>query len=174
MACGSSCCEPPSRAPPEEDCCSTQRSEQEDPCCVDDVPVTSLKKPEIADTECNESIQSFDKQCQDSCCGELVEELQADKTCENKAQEVDLKDDCCTQQLSKSSCSKGCCAKGDKPCPDIMKAPPCCEGKISPCCDQTCLDRLALRECESLGSGKQHDCSTNPHAYESNLVNSQV
>ncbi|OPB43264.1 hypothetical protein A0O28_0111280 [Trichoderma guizhouense] len=153
MACGSSCCEPPPKALPEEARCSTPLLEQKDSCCVDDLPDTSLKKPEIADTECNKLIQSEDKQCQGSCCGESVEELQTDKTSESKAQEVDLKDDCCAPQISQSSCSKGCCSKGDKPCPDIIKAPPCCEGKISPCCDQTCLDRLALRECESLGSG---------------------
>jgi hypothetical protein len=32
-----------------------------------------------------------------------------------------------------------------------MPAPSCCEGKASPCCDKSCLDRLALRECESRG-----------------------
>lgn len=26
--------------------------------------------------------------------------------------------------------------------------PSCCEGKASPCCDETCLDRIALRECD--------------------------
>ncbi|KAL7909975.1 E1-E2 ATPase domain-containing protein [Trichoderma velutinum] len=153
MACGSGCCEPPSEAPPEEDRCSTQLPEQDDPCCIDDVHDTSLENLEIADTECNKRIQSDDKPCQDTCCGESVEEQQTDKTCENKAQEIDLKDDCCAPQISQSSCSKGCCSKGDKPCPDLMKAPPCCEGKVSPCCDQTCLDRLALRECEGPGSG---------------------
>lgn len=25
----------------------------------------------------------------------------------------------------------------------------CCQGKPSPCCDETCLDRLALRECDT-------------------------
>ncbi|KAI9934845.1 hypothetical protein MW887_000465 [Aspergillus wentii] len=27
-------------------------------------------------------------------------------------------------------------------------APDCCRGKVNPCCDTSCLDRLALRECE--------------------------
>ncbi len=27
-------------------------------------------------------------------------------------------------------------------------APDCCRGKGSPCCDTSCLDRLAMRECE--------------------------
>jgi Cu2+-exporting ATPase len=29
------------------------------------------------------------------------------------------------------------------------KVADCCRGKASPCCDETCLDRLALRECTS-------------------------
>ena len=28
----------------------------------------------------------------------------------------------------------------------------CCEGKSSPCCNETCLDRLALRECDMWSS----------------------
>lgn len=28
-----------------------------------------------------------------------------------------------------------------------MAQPPCCEGKSAPCCDVSCLDRLALRAC---------------------------
>ncbi|KAK1725214.1 copper-translocating P-type ATPase [Colletotrichum acutatum] len=44
---------------------------------------------------------------------------------------------------------KGCCFSG--PAPDFRgeKTPSCCEGKTSPCCDSTCIDRLALRECAS-------------------------
>jgi Cu2+-exporting ATPase len=56
-----------------------------------------------------------------------------------------------------TGCEKGCCATqkqdgdstparqtgdGDTPGP-----PPCCDGKPSPCCDESCLDRLALRTC---------------------------
>lgn len=28
-----------------------------------------------------------------------------------------------------------------------LKRPSCCEGKLSPCCDSSCIDRLALRDC---------------------------
>lgn len=46
--------------------------------------------------------------------------------------------------------SSGCCASDgcsdDKITKDTNK-PDCCRGKESPCCDTSCLDRLALREC---------------------------
>jgi hypothetical protein len=28
-----------------------------------------------------------------------------------------------------------------------LKRPSCCQGKLSPCCDSSCIDQLALREC---------------------------
>jgi Cu2+-exporting ATPase len=33
--------------------------------------------------------------------------------------------------------------------PTDSKAPDCCSGMPAPCCDETCLDRLALRECDT-------------------------
>ncbi|CAG7951698.1 unnamed protein product [Penicillium salamii] len=44
----------------------------------------------------------------------------------------------------------GCCTAGK--CKgtgknDQSDAPDCCRGKVGPCCDTSCLDRLALREC---------------------------
>ncbi|CAG8425578.1 unnamed protein product [Penicillium salamii] len=44
----------------------------------------------------------------------------------------------------------GCCTTGK--CEDTGKndqsdAPDCCRDKVGPCCDTSCLDRLALREC---------------------------
>ncbi|TDZ35605.1 P-type cation-transporting ATPase [Colletotrichum spinosum] len=37
------------------------------------------------------------------------------------------------------------------------KAPSCCEGKTSPCCDSSCIDRLALRECSSKSNARYAD-----------------
>ncbi|KAL2836028.1 E1-E2 ATPase-domain-containing protein [Aspergillus pseudodeflectus] len=34
-------------------------------------------------------------------------------------------------------------------------APYCCRGKVNPCCDTSCLDRLAIRECE-MSAGAAH------------------
>jgi Cu2+-exporting ATPase len=33
--------------------------------------------------------------------------------------------------------------------PTESRAPECCSGMSAPCCDETCLDRLALRECDT-------------------------
>ncbi|KAK4225073.1 E1-E2 ATPase-domain-containing protein [Podospora fimiseda] len=50
------------------------------------------------------------------------------------------------------TCSSGCCG-GERPpaieaVPDQVDEPPCCRGKPAPCCDESCLNRVALRACE--------------------------
>lgn len=47
-----------------------------------------------------------------------------------------------------------CCPSGkyrDNKSRDDTDAPDCCRGKLGPCCDTSCLDRLAMRECEMSG-----------------------
>ncbi|KAK3332844.1 E1-E2 ATPase-domain-containing protein [Cercophora scortea] len=81
------------------------------------------------------------------------------------------------------ACQSGCCAKPASPPPEqpnpspdtfapspdvdddndgrcstpTPPRPSCCEGKASPCCDQSCLDRVALRECESENESQKPD-----------------
>jgi len=43
-------------------------------------------------------------------------------------------------------CSSDKCA--DDKVEDDTDEPICCRGKVGPCCDTSCLDRLAMRECE--------------------------
>ncbi|KAI9037831.1 cation-transporting P-type ATPase PCA1 [Aspergillus affinis] len=50
------------------------------------------------------------------------------------------------QEKSDSSCSPGKCS--DNKTENDTDAPDCCRGKVGPCCDMSCLDRLAMRECE--------------------------
>jgi Cu2+-exporting ATPase len=59
---------------------------------------------------------------------------------------------CCAPKPD-SDCKKGCCSAPNPPPSDgtHTPVPGCCEGKAAPCCDQSCLDRLALRECENFG-----------------------
>lgn len=38
-----------------------------------------------------------------------------------------------------------------------IAAPPCCSGKLSPCCDMACIDRVAKRECEAAVAEDNHD-----------------
>ncbi|KAK1525673.1 copper-translocating P-type ATPase [Colletotrichum costaricense] len=60
---------------------------------------------------------------------------------------------------------KGCCSSGSAPDIRGEKTPSCCEGKTSPCCDSTCIDRLALREC---ANGK---ASKLPQTYQASTDN---
>ncbi|SPQ19237.1 01aa111b-11b9-4dad-8335-2b0e810ac5af [Thermothielavioides terrestris] len=62
-------------------------------------------------------------------------------------------DDCCDPKHATPGCGKGCCSAPTPPRPDDTPVPSCCEGKAAPCCDESCLDRLALRECEKYGPG---------------------
>jgi Cu2+-exporting ATPase len=44
----------------------------------------------------------------------------------------------------------GCCFSGEHSSVKVtsdIDVPHCCRGKTSPCCDTSCLERLALREC---------------------------
>lgn len=36
---------------------------------------------------------------------------------------------------------------------DERDAPDCCKGKTSPCCDEECIERIALRDCQSSAQG---------------------
>lgn len=51
-----------------------------------------------------------------------------------------------SQEKLDDSCSFTNCAN-DKTEHNIL-APDCCRGKVTPCCDTSCIDRLAMRECQ--------------------------
>ncbi|KAI3091938.1 hypothetical protein CBS147333_10280 [Penicillium roqueforti] len=73
--------------------------------------------------------------CQDSCCDSDDAEPLDTTAPGQKAPTPEKADDCC---------SPGKCADNK----NHTDAPDCCRGKVSPCCDTSCLDRLAMRECE--------------------------
>jgi hypothetical protein len=51
--------------------------------------------------------------------------------------------------LAPTECKGKCCSR-EVPQPVISSnAPPCCAGEKAPCCDDSCIERLALRECTS-------------------------
>ncbi|KAJ5652736.1 hypothetical protein N7507_010162 [Penicillium longicatenatum] len=75
--------------------------------------------------------------CQDSCC-DSDDAKPLDTTASGLKEPTPEKPDDC--------CSPGKCA--DSKAENPTDAPACCRGKVSPCCDTSCLDRLALRECE--------------------------
>jgi heavy metal translocating P-type ATPase len=102
-------------------------------CCgsLKDIPaVVNTPTPSLTDTDigvstatCNEDI---------SCC----------------PQPNDIANDSNTSSAKGALKRDGCCSS--KPV-DIglrdTKRPSCCEDKLSPCCDSSCIERIALREC---------------------------
>lgn len=158
MACASSCCGGPSSvAAPvpspilnetKDTCCNSDGSEagdldrcgKEEDCCDDACcggQQDEKPKPEAAP-------------CQD-VCRPLKPTSEGDYTkgCGGGKMETSLMDapDCCASKPTKSGCKRGCCSELAPPKEDL-KTPSCCNGKPSPCCDASCLDRIALRECD--------------------------
>ncbi|RTE82670.1 hypothetical protein BHE90_002828 [Fusarium euwallaceae] len=74
--------------------------------------------------------------CQDSCCDDGESETSQGNAVPQET------DDCC---------ASGSCV--DEKSKDDSDAPDCCRGKISPCCDASCLDRIAMRECKMSAAG---------------------
>ncbi|EHK47677.1 hypothetical protein TRIATDRAFT_291026 [Trichoderma atroviride IMI 206040] len=111
------------------------------------------------------------------CCGqqasapEIMAAPDAALAAQTNVCQQSRSDDDCSETLSFENPSQGdrlqaalddCCSSGrceDEKAPDDTDQPDCCRGKVSPCCDTSCLDRLAMRECEMnaavLGPGAQ-------------------
>ncbi|KAF5605218.1 Cu2+-exporting ATPase [Fusarium subglutinans] len=75
--------------------------------------------------------------CKDACCDEG-----------DAATEVEEKEPANRERLD------DCCASGSCEEPNKDDAPECCRGKTSPCCNASCIDRIAIRECELSASQK--------------------
>ncbi|KAJ4310936.1 hypothetical protein N0V84_010707 [Fusarium piperis] len=103
-------------------------------CCPRPDPAPApAPAPEPVVTQAQTPAQAQDDaSCQDSCCDDG----------ESEGSIPQEADDCC---------ASGSCAD-EKP-KDDSDAPDCCRGKISPCCDASCLDRIAKRECEMSAAG---------------------
>lgn len=89
----------------------------------------SVPEPNVTPTEETSS-------CKDSCCDSDDAEP-VDTTALGYGEPTQEKSDDC---YSPNKCSDN--TENDTDAPD------CCRGKIRPCCDTSCLDRLAMRECE--------------------------
>lgn len=125
---------------------------------------------------------------EDGCCAgdEAVAPADVDNYCCRDDDHDDHNKDngCCTAKEATKpvvgeTCQDICCAAGEqawresnvggfkedtslnseKMAATETKAPACCEGKPSPCCDASCLDRLAGRECEQQRQGTS--CNNN-------------
>lgn len=89
--------------------------------------------------------------CRDSCCdGDGAEPLDITAPSQGELTQGEL-DDCCYP----GKCS-------DNKTENDTDAPDCCRGKVGPCCDTTCLDLLARRECEmSAAAAPGPNCQPN-------------
>ncbi|KAK3985858.1 E1-E2 ATPase-domain-containing protein [Cladorrhinum sp. PSN332] len=131
MACGSGCCGKPASAPPEQsNSAHTPMQDDPDSCCDDANPIADANPDQLG-------------------LAGAARDLPTEE------------EDCCAPKPAAPGCKKGCCSAPKPPRPDDTPPPrpddtpvsSCCEGKVAPCCDQSCLDRLALRECENYGPG---------------------
>lgn len=143
-----------------EGCCEESDSEVDD-CCNE--------------TQSQKAVAGVDD-CQAGCCGESPtnlsrcnpsKPLEKAKTCSSDAgdccgnsvvSEPAHQDDCCSGLDASCGAARGTDAadvanRGDE------KVMDCCRGKPSPCCDESCLDRLALRECDT---GSESSCCEKP------------
>ncbi|KUJ11796.1 heavy metal translocatin [Mollisia scopiformis] len=109
-------------------------------------PITAAINSSNVTEPCNEGCCSGNKDLveeatEDDCCGgnELLIEDKYQVTCcsgeEKEAADDGCQDLCCSGENEKSNGRRGLSA--------------CCEGKASPCCDASCIDRIAMRECKS-------------------------
>jgi Cd2+-exporting ATPase len=135
MACKSGCCGSVAKAPPE-----TSAS-------------PAIPAP----------IQEDKDSCADDSASMIGEDLEKPRTTENPYEELVEKmddiggeppvvqpaDNCRPPKPIDNGCRESCCPPPAPPSLDDTPAPSCCVGKLSPCCNQSCLDRIALRECES-------------------------
>lgn len=147
-------------------CCAGESSKGicEDACCTSAQPSGSYKA-KVEDEP--------DNTCVDACCAD-----EGPSHVQSTGGQDHCGDACCTDQGSHEaesaalkapvSCQEGCCAVEDESGPDCEDAccmsdaqavknsvdPDCCKDKPSPCCNVSCLDRLATRECQQASNSE--------------------
>lgn len=171
MACGSHCCGPPPAVAPLEQSAipaAPVRDVDVDSCCDDmhsnstvDCDADPLKVVDAVRGECGneDSFNNLRKtQCtsyRDTCRGGSIEQLAEADSRECKL-DVDVAAPCRSKHEASDpkpayehGCKKGCCSPTKLTVTDDTPVPSCCEGKAAPCCDESCIDRLVLLECEN-------------------------
>ncbi len=179
MSCNSGCCGPKSTAttPEVQTQSLVQEQSEYDSCCDADshgdtsrAVQPSLPAGGLITADENRALHSggvaeeplatptqTPTACKDSCCGQKSE------VSNEKDMGAQAKGDCsetsCEPTTINSGCTDNCCSA---PGPtqnvhDVSTETECCDGTTLPCCDDSCLDRLALRACE----GKKQSSSIN-------------
>jgi hypothetical protein len=101
--------------------------------------------------------------CDSGCCGSSQSPIQSDQPPTPQTavslppadrHAIDDADGCCDvkpqpSRTSVDTCQAACCDTQARTTPVQDSRPSCCEGRDLPCCDFSCIDRIALRECTS-------------------------
>ncbi|EFQ25815.1 copper-translocating P-type ATPase [Colletotrichum graminicola] len=154
MACGSGCCSPQNDQPDSSESkpspTPTGSNHEVEDACNDSVPCAGLT--EALDECCAvEDVPSDGRDKRDDCQKGCCSSPSASDTIRHASTQSAVKDCQATPKEDvREDCKKGC-RSSFSPCIEAEEAKPpsCCEGKTFPCCDSTCIDRLALRECAS-------------------------
>ncbi|KAL0932597.1 copper-translocating p-type ATPase [Colletotrichum truncatum] len=138
----------------EDGCCGDKTGEKVDNCCGPKTVATEdhCKKNCCGNTDdtvkeirASEAAAEEDGDCNKGCCGSTPKTKPVETDAVNRRA---ADNNCCFPhsesggEIRKRGCSSTSAVK-----PTVEKAPSCCEGKTSPCCNSSCIDRLALREC---------------------------
>jgi Cu2+-exporting ATPase len=128
---------------------TTSSAKIADPWCEDPTETSKGKAPPGA--------------CEGGCCGDQSAEAVGIKNVPSLGSSAS-KEACCAENPTTEAGVLNCSvSSGYTPTHASSGAPwssepatsaepivaECCEGKSSPCCNETCLDRLALRECDT-------------------------
>jgi Cu2+-exporting ATPase len=85
--------------------------------------------------------------CQNGCCSGPAKKTQGGVGCGTRDTKVD--NTCCTPKSVDHGYKKSFRSAPEQSRVDGPDRPSCCNDKVFPCCDVSCLDRIALRECEN-------------------------
>ena len=122
----------PSEPPGEGDCCSSRNDMDDDGCGI--APITSSG-------------------CQSGCCGGQTDKSQTGV--DSGTRNIQDDNDCLVPESTDHHYKKNYLAAPEKSHLELTLRSSCCEDKPLPCCDVSCLDRIALRECKDQKSAAQ-------------------
>ncbi|KAK9238057.1 copper-translocating P-type ATPase [Lipomyces kononenkoae] len=172
MACGSGSQGPPENPVDDSDRCRGKGNSTIDKVAVDALvsnerPVrpSVIKTPDndgYFDNECCDNNTERDDGCmpsetfstsyQGGCCGAPSQATLNSLGCGRKEVEVD-DDDCCGPQSDEQSGNENHRSAAAELQVEDPNNPSCCKDKTDPCCDVSCLDRIAMRECDQGNDG---------------------
>ena len=149
----------------DDTCCGTLGACQEDSsvdedsgCCSPTGPQPRQLNKDVAADDCcaADCLENKEPEAHGCCGAKDIIQVSSDG-CSGPRGGVEnspaQRSDCCA--LGVGPCSSELAPKGDKLSEVATDGrPECCQGKAAPCCDEACLDRIALRECQNSRPGK--------------------